>query len=762
MISEIKININRCTNGIYLRWWFNGWHYFLFNNKYEIQMRTESMDTQTLQVYSTISKLERPTKLKSEYFYQVEVSGITAGNIDGFNSLLMAEKVEQYETGWYEVDITRGKFTLKEEAAPGYSLTFEITRKELPNTPAVFQKSQLLYIGDTLADLDDDEIIPINKQVNDIADMQDRQSDYTAQFKVRKTRLMKALFELSGEVGANTLFPYEKQTCKLIQEGIEIISNGYMVLDKVDDQYYYISIYSGNLNFFKEIEDKKLTDLLLPSTNHTWNAATQAASNSGNINYIYPLMEPSNDGGIIPLVDDGSRCEVYGGWIWPFVKVKAIWDEIFSNSGYAVEGDILTDSRMLALFMPICNRNISNGIMADHLYSLLWNGFRTFDVHEYNQMIGLSGLITLISGDVIFKNYGIYMCPYTAKYTLRIGILCAYDEGFIPSVYLYVNNVNESSFTLIENVSNGSYLYEVAYDATINDQLTFFVGYVRGMYLYTISVIDITLESISYGATVTPALNLPDISQIDFVKMICNMFALIPEANPRDHKILFWSYKKLYENIPQARDWSAYLSERDDEIEFKFGDYAQNNYLKYKESDDVVKDLGTGIMQVNDETLLDKKDILQLPVSTCDEVLVLTDINVSRIGMNTYQPDDNTYEAEESIDPRIVNISQISGTKTFGIRDALIGGTSYDVVGPKKASSIEVSFGSLMSNYGPLSNMLNKTNLRRAKFNLPVYEVAGFKHYMPIYLRQYKAYFYVNKINNYVPGKLCTIDLIKL
>jgi hypothetical protein len=35
-------------------------------------------------------------------------------------------------------------------------------------------------------------------------------------------------------------------------------------------------------------------------------------------------------------------------------------------------------------------------------------------------------------------------------------------------------------------------------------------------------------------------------------------------------------------------------------------------------------------------------------------------------------------------------------------------------------------------------------------------------HYIPIYLSQYKAYFYVNKINNYVPGKLCTIDLIKL
>jgi hypothetical protein len=73
-----------------------------------------------------------------------------------------------------------------------------------------------------------------------------------------------------------------------------------------------------------------------------------------------------------------------------------------------------------------------------------------------------------------------------------------------------------------------------------------------------------------------------------------------------------------------------------------------------------------------------------------------------------------------------------------------------------------VAMSSLIGNYAGLSRLLTKTNLRRAKFNLPVYEVAGLKHYIPIYLSQYKAYFYVNKINNFVPGKLCTIDLIKL
>jgi hypothetical protein len=97
----------------------------------------------------------------------------------------------------------------------------------------------------------------------------------------------------------------------------------------------------------------------------------------------------------------------------------------------------------------------------------------------------------------------------------------------------------------------------------------------------------------------------------------------------------------------------------------------------------------------------------------------------------------------------------------------LFAAPSLQIISPKKASSLEVSFSYLIPNeinlgYSGLSRLLTKTNLRRAKFNLPVYEVAGLKHYIPIYLSQYKAYFYVNKINNYVPGKLCTIDLIKL
>jgi hypothetical protein len=297
------------------------------------------------------------------------------------------------------------------------------------------------------------------------------------------------------------------------------------------------------------------------------------------------------------------------------------------------------------------------------------------------------------------------------------------------------------------------------------------------------------------------------------------MFGLIPEVTPRDRKILFWNFSKLYENIPNARDWSAYLSEREDETEFKFGDYAQNNIMRYKDSDDVIKDNGMGVMQVDDVTLPFEKDALELPVSTCDEVTILTNnfsVNVSRIAFNTFKPDNVKivgytnlaafpttgaadmayhandtgvyyiwsggayviislpsiislqYDQEKSIDPRIVYVERTKEEYSPPYEKKLIFSPTkilsgvIEIDSPKKASSLEVSFSYLVTNYGSLSRLLTKTNLRKAKFNLPVYEVAGLKHYIPIYLSQYKAYFYVNKINNYVPGQLCKIDLIKL
>jgi len=776
-ICQKKILISRCTEGIYLRWWFNGWHHFNFTNGYEIEMQTEQMDFQVLQFFSVISKIERSTRIKSEYSYNVTLHGIRAEDIPGFTGLLLAERVEQYEGGiWREVDITRGEHLIKEPGTNGYIFDFEITRKELPGSSSVYQKTLRLYIGDTLCDMDDDEVIPINKQVNNIAELQDRQSDFTAQFRIRKTRAMRDLFELSGEVGATTEIPYTRLPCKLIQDNIEVITGGLLVLDKVDDQYYYVSIISGNSNFFNIIAGLKITDLLLANCNHTWDVDFMALTHgdvSPGIDVVYPLCEPSDDGSIAPLTDDGDKVEMYGGWIWPFVRLQTIWEEIFSVQGWTVTGGSIIGSDLFSkLYIPIRTRKLSDA--SKYYYSMWWGGALGFVTDRVLGEINFPG-VTVINGDATFKT-GFYYARYDGTYKLTASVIAGALFDPAPTLTVYINGVDSGAMTLI-STSLVFDQYEFEATGVLAGQPIIISASPTTFYYWSWGITEITSVLIAYGADIEPRLHLPGITQGDFIKMVCNLFGLVPEVNARDHKIRFWNYSELYDNILQARDWSPYLSERDDEVEFKFGDYAQSNYLKYKQSDDVLEDNGKGDLSFDDETLPEEKDIVQLILSTCDEVRILQNnfaVDVSRIAFNKWNDDDAVYDAETEIDARIVYIDHIPAVtsppyeKSFWIRPTVAPLTgsfappSVEVVSPKIAQSLEVSFSNLIYYYASLSRMLTKANVRRAKFNLPVYEVAGLRHNIPIYLSQYKSYFYVNKISNYVAGKLCTVELIRL
>jgi hypothetical protein len=762
MIS-LRIPVSNCITGIYLRWWYNGYHYFNFTNGYEMSQRSESMDTQVTNYFSRISKTELTTRYKVTYSYQIVLEGITAGNIAGFEGLLLAEKVEQYEGGlWYEIEITRGDHVIREDNT--YKLEFEITRRELPLSSSVLQKTLLLYIGSTLCDLDYDEVVPINKQVNDIAEMQDRQSDFTNTFRIRKTRRMRLLFELSGEVGATTLFPYQNQTCKLVQDGIEMISAGYMILDKSDDSYYYVTIYSGNLNFFKTIEPLKLINLTLATTNHDWTLVNMAGSHALDWDYVYPLCEPSDNGGITQLDPGVEIINIYGGWLPCFIKVKTIFEEIISNAGFICRGEILTNNIFTKLFMPISNRTVGQ---FDITSSKFWGYWYGWNIHvQTGRIYGFTPVV----GTSYFGNTGYYITPYIALYKLMFT--CRTSIGYPANVYIYSNDVQVAEMTRDMTYTGPLFVWQGEYTNTIEgEELSINTSGWQGATEFTWVMIDIIPQKISLGTPVKPRLNLPGLSQTDFIKTICNMFALIPEVDPRKREIYFWNYNDLYDNITFARDWSAYLSEREDEAEFKFGNYAQNNHLRYNESDDVIKENGDGIFQVNDETLPFEKEVVALPISTCDEVSLdpmFPGVEVSRLNINIYQPDTGGYIPNDTIDTRIVYVSALADAsppiQMLVIRDEVIfnTGNAVGIQNPKTARSLPVSFSQLMINYAGLSRLLTKTNLRRVKLNLPTYEVAGLKHYIPIYLSQYKSYFYVNKINNYIPGELCIVDLIKL
>jgi len=49
-----------------------------------------------------------------------------------------------------------------------------------------------------------------------------------------------------------------------------------------------------------------------------------------------------------------------------------------------------------------------------------------------------------------------------------------------------------------------------------------------------------------------------------------------------------------------------------------------------------------------------------------------------------------------------------------------------------------------------------------AYFNLNEEDIANFKQVIPVFIRKYGAFFYVNKIKNYISGKTTQVELIRL
>jgi hypothetical protein len=70
----------------------------------------------------------------------------------------------------------------------------------------------------------------------------------------------------------------------------------------------------------------------------------------------------------------------------------------------------------------------------------------------------------------------------------------------------------------------------------------------------------------------------------------------------------------------------------------------------------------------------------------------------------------------------------------------------------------------LIDNYRPLQeNILSDVRyITGAQFALNKLDIESLSPYIPIYVEAFGAMFYVNKINNYLPNTLVSVDLIKI
>ncbi len=150
---------------------------------------------------------------------------------------------------------------------------------------------ELWYEGKML-DLYEGTDISHTLQINDVAEVKDRQASYTNSFKIPKTPNNVKILGGLGLPSSNSIAPYIKPNALLKIEGFDFLTQAWLQAKSTDDEYD-IAIYSGIIEFFKKFDNKtiggepKLVSLI-SEINHNKNLSTVIATqNDDTLKYQY-------------------------------------------------------------------------------------------------------------------------------------------------------------------------------------------------------------------------------------------------------------------------------------------------------------------------------------------------------------------------------------------------------------------------------------------------------------------------------------------
>lgn len=613
------------------------------------------------------------------------------------------------------------------------------------------KRNRHLYINGQEVYLDDDETIPLTKQVNNIAELKDRQCDFTQNFKIPATRANRLIFEHANLLSSQTFVPYVKNSCTYVEEGIELISDGYIIMLNFENGYFNCAAYSGNADFFKLIDKLKLSNLNLSDLNMIFDSGIFV---NPNTDCKWLIFEPAKEG-------DGLATQNASIFNFrPFIKNLRIFKQIIQDQGWSLTGDF--DKIEGWQICPSLNADLSNYIAEMRINNQMQN---------YAECIfGNTTITTDNKNSIIVRNTKyIFQLLRAGKYRFTITGRFLMQNA----TRMVVRGTNGIDiFEVGSNTNNGviqdfELIYE--YNNTLAGSIMQFAAITEGgsSLFYSFGVkLQLIESTVAYNDTIAPASILPDLEQSKFLKSISNMFGLVFSVDSRKKEIFVWQFDRLLKNIPIAKNWSKYLDQTSDVLSYRIGEYAQSNVMKYKELESVPKGYGDGYLFVNNETIDNSKDLFTLDFSACNDILFKNKI-IAYIPV--CEKSDGQYKNNDSKDARVVLDKFVTGASvTFKSGDQLQVTTTLTeyyaayFADTSIGKSLAFGYSLIPNNYRLLTQVLNNSKKLDVKMVIPSIEVQNLDHSIPIYIDKYQSYFYINKVTGWQKNKKCSVELIKI
>lgn len=633
-----------------------------------------------------------------------------------------------------------------------------------------------LYLNYQLCDLNQSDPIQYNFQVNDIGDVESRQTTFTNTISLPRTKNNTMILEGLGLVGDTSRLPYQKINASLFEDTIPVIYNGWAVISETDESYN-LNLYSGIVDLFKAIENKTIgTDLDISETKHNKDLYTVYNSFS-NEKYRYIIADYNGKTHIVAK----NQIFVNIDYLVPSIRCKYLIDKIQSTFGFEFLGSVFETENYLNWWMtypkpspelsddsiPIEPKRIGDGNIINFIID---NSIETFFDSEIKLKFSNTSAIDGVWIDANkFKvaNSG----TFSIKYKGNGEVDYQYEDNWNNrkhvtysqfSIYIYVNN---------ELIDRSLYLDStertVNFSVKANDEISFHYILDGSNYsnwqLYYFKIFNLTLEinQISSG-TIDFKDVLIDFSIKDFFKEFLWHFGLTPIVQ-QDNKVLFLTTEDRIN--AEVVNWTDKYNGRVSE-NYIYGSYARKNNFRHKYNTEN-SSYNDGFLSVENKNIEDEKDIIQSKIYTTEEEKNTFKTSSS----NSFET--NVYklwnrEIVQKVDEEGIEVIDIKykdlSNRYYFIRSIFNPG-SINLISEKLIDNIEL-YGFAQENYNQLEfknsvnhyydsfqGILNDSRIHQIKLkNLSPVDVQNLRFDVVYYFEQEQQYYILNKLP-YQAGK---------
>lgn len=480
--------------------------------------------------------------------------------------------------------------------------------------------TDIFFNGEAL-DMFTDKALRYTIQVNDIAEVKDRQATFTNSYDLPKTSRNVRILGGLGITSDTSPYPYQKPECQAHIDGFPLIVKGWINI-KNTDEVYKIYLYSGIIEFFKTIENKTLgADLDLSEINHTKNVANVIASFE-NANYKYLITDYNG----LTHYSDGSSSVINIDYLVPSVSFAYLWQKIHAAFNFTYSGTVFDSSRFNNLYITFSKPvpTISNEELkktATGSQSVGTVNVNTGDINNFYRQLN-SGALDANKTFTIPED-GNYKIVFTAN------INFTFENGNDISYYASVNQESVPFSQRVNPTLLGTFPHinqSVKTESIINTTLV--AGDVISFYSFMMlsngvvnwnTAFDIKIYRLE-GGSASFTDDLKDFKITDFIKEALNLFGLTPFTDEHSRNI---DYRLMAERVVTAEvvDWSDKFIERTDE-KYVYNNFAQRNVFSYQYNDKE-STYNNGSINVENINLEESKDAFKSKIYSPEKDLSL-------------------------------------------------------------------------------------------------------------------------------------------